>query len=777
MKHLILLLSFFSMFQLAQAQVAVGQWREHLPYGETIDVADGGAKVYCATPFAVFSFDKTDNSIERISKVNLLSGSDVTAIEFDKISGTLLVGYNSGNIDVIRGKNAVPLIDIAQSSLLANKRINSFFIRNGLVYVCTGFGVVVVDIERLEVRETWFLEGQNNLLRVNHITTDGNHWYASTVSGIFKADLNNSFLVSFEAWSRLDDLPLELAEYNSVHIVGNVMYTIRENGFEDELWVADVQEQNWTIVPGFESSQLVDFQFNNNRITIASFNRCRVFEPDFTLVEERFFVSGQELLPRKAVMDDVGKVWIANERNGLCGFIPDNNSTADVNIRPEGPPAFNARRISAFNNNIWIASGGVDATWTNNYDRKGIFGLVDDRWVVAPSNPGLNDIPGINDLMSVAIHPVENNKVYLGSWEEGLIEVTDGVVTEIFNQDNSPINMANFGGTPRIGVAGTDFDQNGNLWFTNAYTSQSPLIVKKRDGGFVSYNFQPQLTNANFLGDVMATRQGYIWAILPRGNGLLVFDHNGTLDDQSDDQYRVLTNQPGNGGLPNNDIYSIEEDLNGEIWVGTLQGIAVFYAPQSLFGDGQSDAQQILIEQDGNIQILLETEQINAIEIDGANRKWVGTAGSGIFLLSPNGQETIEHFTTRNSPLISNNIFNIAINHGTGEIFFATERGVISYMSEAKNFDQEIEEVRVYPNPVRNDYFGDIIIDGLAFDSDVKITDTAGNIVYATRSNGGRATWDGNGREGRRVASGIYLVFASSPDGQAANVGKVAIIR
>lgn len=777
MKFLGLLFSFLGYCHLVQAQVAVGQWREHLPYGETIDVADGGTKIYCATPFAVFSYDKTDNSIERISKVNLLSGSDVTSIAFDKVTGTLLVGYNSGSIDVIRGSSSFPLNDIAQSSLLANKRVNAFFIQDGFAYVCTGFGVVVVDINRLEVRETWFLEGQNNLLRVNDITTDGLHWYASTGSGIFKANVNNAFLVSFEAWERIDELPLEFGEYNSVDIVDNLLYAVRENGFEDELWVADKDELNWTIVPGFESSQLVDFHYKNGLITIASFNRCRVFQPDFSLVEERFFVRSQAMFPRGVVMDDAGKVWIANERNGLFGFIPDNNSATDVNIRPEGPPAFNVRRISAFNNNIWIASGGVDATWTNNYDRKGIFGLVDDRWVVVPSNPGLNDIDGINDVMSAAVHPLENNKIYFGSWEEGLIEVTDGAVTQIYNQDNSPINLANFGGTPRIGVAGTHFDQSGNLWFTNAYTSQSPLNVKKRDGGFVSYNFQPQLTNSNFLGDVMATRQGYIWSILPRGNGLLVFDHNGTLDDLSDDQYRVLTNQPGSGGLPNNDIYSIEEDLNGEIWVGTLQGIAVFYAPQALFGEGQSDAQQILIEQDGNIQILLETEQINAIEIDGANRKWVGTAGSGVFLLSSNGQETIHHFTTRNSPLISNNIFDIAVNHGTGEIFFATERGLISFMSDAQNFDQDIEEVRVYPNPVKSDYFGDITIDGLAFDSDVKITDTAGNIVYATRSNGGRATWDGNGREGRPVAGGIYLVFASSPDGQAANVGKVAIIR
>ncbi len=177
-----------------------------------------------------------------------------------------------------------------------------------------------------------------------------------------------------------------------------------------------------------------------------------------------------------------------------------------------------------------------------------------------------------------------------------------------------------------IGVAGVDFDEDGNLWFSNAYTSNGQLQVRKSDGSFRAFNFQPQLNATVFMGEVLATREGYIWGILPRGNGLVVFDHAGTIDDPSDDSYRVLTNQPGQGGLPNMDIYAVEEDLNGEIWVGTLQGIAVFYAPQAIFSEeGNFDAQQILIEQDGNIQILLETEQINCITIDGANRKWIGT--------------------------------------------------------------------------------------------------------------------------------------------------------
>ncbi len=761
---------------LAAAQIPTGTWREHLPYGETIAVTKGAGKIFCATPFAVFSYDPNDQSIERLSRVNKLSATNVTTVNFDHQTASLLVGYANGQIDIITQGVPFALDDIVRSNLLGNKRVNHIFVDNSRAFVCTGFGVVVIDIQRREVVETWFLQGQSNLTAVYGLNTDGERWYAATQQGIFTGAYNSPLLVSFEAWSRLDELPLETARYNSVTIVDNLLYAVRENGFEDELWVADKEEQNWTIVPGFESEQITDFRFMHDRLVVSTFNRVRVFDSAFNLVEERFSVAGQPLFPRAALFEPPNRVWVANEFRGMHTYRMGIGSQLDERILPNGPPAFNARRISAWNSNIWIASGGVDGTWTNNFDKKGFFGLVADQWVVVPENQGVNDIPGINDILAVAVDPQNNDRVCFGSWEEGLIEVVNGQITAIYNETNSSLQKTNFGGSPRIGVPGAAFDTNGNLWFSNAYSSDRPLQVLTESGEFITYNFQPQVTTSNFIADLLPTRQGFIWGVLQRGNGLIVFDHNGTLSDPSDDRHRVLTNQEGNGGLPNNEVFCVEEDLNGEIWVGTLQGVAVFYAPFAIFDDGNNDAQQILIEQDGNIQILLETEQVNAIVVDGANRKWIGTASSGVFVLSANGQDQINHFTTSNSPLLSNNVLDIAFNYATGEAFFATDRGVISYMADATNFVQEIEDIRIYPNPVRNNYIGPITIDGLAFDSDVRITNTAGDLVFATRSNGGRAIWDGNGRDGRRVATGIYLVFAAAPDGSTASVGKVAVI-
>ncbi|MCH2198254.1 MAG: T9SS type A sorting domain-containing protein [Flavobacteriales bacterium] len=754
------------------AQQAIGTWREHLPYGETIDVAFGNDRVYCATPFSVFAYSKVDQSLERISKVNLLSGSDLSSIDFDPPSSTLLVGYTTGELDIITNGSPFNLADIAQSNVIGDKAIYDITIVDGLAYLSCGFGIVVVDINNREVRETWFINGQSNLIRINTLDFDETYWYAATEEGIYRAERSNPFLVSFEAWELMTDTPDEDAEYSELMVFKEDIFLVRENGFEDELWVANRNDLNFTILPGYESEQVVDLNHNEDHVVISTFNKVTVVDEAYAEVGSQQGIQGNAVIPRAALIEGE-TIWIASEFGGLLSF---ELSGPEAAFQPAGPPAFNVRRIDAFNDNIWIASGGVDPTWTNNYDKKGIYGLVNDQWIIAPQSDGENDIGSINDYMTVSVNPTNNNNIFLGSWEEGLIEVNGGEITEIWNDSDSPLELANFGGSPRIGVGGVDFDPNGNLWFANAYTDD-PLMVRTAGNSFVSFNFQPEVDSDIFIGDIVATRQGYIWSILPRGHGIVVLNHNETIGDTSDDSYQVLTNEEGEGGLPTLDVYCLEEDLDGEMWVGTLQGIAVFFSPESIFNGNNFDAQQILIEQDGNIQILLETEQVNCIEIDGANRKWVGTANSGVFLFSEDGLSQIQHFTEESSPLLSNNVVDIAINQRNGEIFFGTDRGIISYTGTATNFDQEISEVSVYPNPVREDYEGIITIDGLAFETDVKVTDVSGNIVYTTTSLGGRATWDGNDRYGKRVSTGVYLVFCTTEDGKATNVAKVAVVR
>jgi ligand-binding sensor domain-containing protein len=382
------------------------------------------------------------------------------------------------------------------------------------------------------------------------------------------------------------------------------------------------------------------------------------------------------------------------------------------------------------------------------------------------------------DFMDFAVDPIDNANVYGASWEEGLLKIDvpnrrllpmNGTATTGPDADGITTNYV------RTAVGGVTFSDEGILWCTNGYTKNA-LHAMDRDGKFYDYDFGSTLGDDEKVADLLISDAGFIWANVI-GKGLLVLNNNATLDVFSDDNYKLLTDAEGNGKLPSKDVLCMEEDLDGEVWVGTAAGLSIFYNPASIFEEGNFDSEQILIQQDGNTQILLETEAINCIEIDGSNRKWIGTKSSGAYLLSDDGLREVYHFTEENSPLPSNTVYDIGINHSNGEVFFATENGVVGFFSTATNFDNEMSNVRVFPNPVRPDYDGNITIDGLAYNTSVKITDIQGNILFETESEGGRAVWNGLLTDGSKPATGVYLVYVSTPLGTADEVRKLTFIR
>jgi hypothetical protein len=234
-----------------------------------------------------------------------------------------------------------------------------------------------------------------------------------------------------------------------------------------------------------------------------------------------------------------------------------------------------------------------------------------------------------------------------------------------------------------------------------------------------------------------------------------------------------------NNKVITNEIYSIAEDRKGNIWLGSNKGILVYYSPSRVFSGEDFYAQQIIVPRNDGSGLgdpLLGTESVTTIEVDGANRKWIGTRSGGVFLVSEDGLEQIHSFNTDNSPLLSNSITDIAINPTSGEVYFATDNGIISFISDATEPNDLFRDVYVFPNPVREDYFGDVIISGLMENSFVKITDLNGNLVFETTSLGGQALWNGQNLRGERVATGVYLVFCSSEDGLNTHVTKLLFI-
>ena len=323
-------------------------------------------------------------------------------------------------------------------------------------------------------------------------------------------------------------------------------------------------------------------------------------------------------------------------------------------------------------------------------------------------------------------------------------------------------------------ISDMKYDDDGNLWVLNK--GQEPLKVFTPEGEQYSFSLGAAAKD-KIPYRLLVDRDGNKWVGVTNV-GLIAFNENGTFEDTSDDELRTLKAAEGSGALPVNVVKGLAEDADGEIWIGTEEGLVVLYSKSNLYdgGFGEYDASKILLEVDGETEKLLGDTHITTIAIDGGNRKWIGTSSSGVFCFSEDGREEIYRFDTENSPLVSNNVLDIKVDQLSGEVYFATDAGLVSFRSDATLADRNFSNVKVFPNPVRPDFYGPITIQGLGYESDVKITDVSGNLVFKGVSNGGTFIWNGETLQGERVHSGVYLVWSGVTTGKGKNVAKILFI-
>ncbi|HQB25668.1 MAG TPA: T9SS type A sorting domain-containing protein, partial [Bacteroidales bacterium] len=374
----------------------------------------------------------------------------------------------------------------------------------------------------------------------------------------------------------------------------------------------------------------------------------------------------------------------------------------------------------------------------------------------------------IYDMVCLAIDPSNPKHVYAGSWGKGLMEFNNRELIGVHNQYNSSLEGF-VAALNNVFISGLAFDSKNNLWVANSGSS-SILHCRKPDGSWQPYNLGGNASGID-IGKMVIDDYDQKWVLMRKEHSLLVF--NETLTQGK--PYKILGSATGEGAIPGNMVLSIAVDLDGEIWIGTDAGVAVFYNPDAVFSGYNFDAQRILVEQDGYVQYLLENESVTAIAIDGANRKWIGTDKAGVFLLSTDGTQQIYHFTEDNSPLLSNSVADIAIGKD-GEVFIGTSLGIVGFRGDSPSPGPPSDEVYAFPNPVRPSYDGPIGISGLPQNADVKITTISGKLVYHTVAAGTQAVWNGRDFDGRRVQSGVYLVFVSNEDGSEKLITKILFI-
>ncbi len=752
--------------------VGVGQWRDHLPYNSAKTLTEAGDRIYCASEEGLFYYSKSETTVDKLSKINGLSDIGFSTINYDSFTNTLAIAYTNANIDLIQDNRIINIPDIKRKIIPGNKIINKIFFKDNFAYLACGFGIVVVDLLKKEIKDTYYIGPNGDNINVTDITSDGNEFYASTTAGIYHADVNASNLANYNFWFKYNNLPpttLDLSLYSAIEFHGGKIYTnIQVTGNDnDTMYVYDGTNWNYFDTVGHPDIKSITSRYNN--MTVCRNYNLTVYDSNgnnVLVIYEYFGFGNSGPRPNEAFANSINDVWIADGNQGLV-------HSSDIwnysNVHPNGPRFATAFDMSVENSNLWVASGSVSSSWGPQFKSNGIASYINNSWnTIYPIAVNGNSL---TDIIRVAVNPVNPEKVYAGAWVNGMSEITNSVQSQAYDTSNSALN--DIVGYTRIG--GFDFDADGNLWVGNSNVL-SPICVLKTNGSWKNFS-PPNFNSSKIVGDLVIDTYNQKWLMMPYGSGLLVFNDNYTIDVTSDDKYKTLTTSTGNGGLPSSYVYSIAQDLDGEIWVGTDKGIAVFYSPGEIFaGNGNFDCQQILIEQDGYAQYLFETEIVSAIAVDGGNRKWIGTQNAGVFLMSPDGTQELLNFNEENSPMFSNNILSIAIDDVTGEVFIGTDKGIISYKGTATEGGDIFNDVYAYPNPVHHNYDGPIAIKGLVKDADVKITDVSGNLVYATTANGGQAIWNGKGFDGEKAATGVYLVFASNEDGSQTHVTKILII-
>jgi len=763
--------------------IAIGQWRDHLPYNNAKTLAEAGDRIYCASEEGLFYYSKTETTVERLSKINGLSDIGFNTIAYDIPTNTLVIAYSNANIDLIQDNNIINIPDIKRKVIPGNKVINKIFFKDNYAYLACGFGIVVLDLVKKEIKDTYYIGPDGNYINVTDITCDGNEFYASTAGppgtgGIYHAPVNAPNLANYTFWSKFNSLPVTVEAtstipatfYNAIEFFAGKIFTNLSNPGLDTVYVFD--GNNWTYFDTVYFSDTRSITALHNKMTICNYGFMFVYDTTTTMtnnVYQYFGLPNSFPNPNEGFVTETSEIWIADNGNGL---VKTGNGVDYYSVYPNGPRFATAFDMSVENSALWVASGAVGLTWNPQFKKDGIASYINNTWnTIYPKDSAGQ---AVNDIITIAVDPYNSERVFAGSWINGVIEINNSQQTNLYNVPNSSLqDLAAVPGWIRIG--GLDFDDEGNLWVGNAQVSR-PISVFKTDGNWKNFN-PGNAFNLNLVGDILVDSYNQKWLMMPNGAGLLVFNHGDDIDITTDgDSYKKLSTSAGYGGLPSNYVYSIAEDLDGEIWVGTDKGIAVFYSPGEVFSGNSFDAQQILIEQDGYAQYLFETEIVSAIAVDGANRKWIGTQNAGVFLMSADGTEELLHFTEENSPLFSNNIYSIAIDHLTGEVYIGTQKGIISYKGTATEGGEEFNDVYAYPNPVHHDYDGIIAIKGLVKDADIKITDVSSKLIYATKALGGQAVWNGKNFNGEKAHTGVYLVFASNEDGSQTFVTKILII-
>ncbi len=745
---------FFIVDTNSQSDLRFGEWEAHLPYQRGLAVTQSPTKVYYATDWSIMSIEKDDlDSKDFISKVEGLSTLGISDLKYDPFTGQLFVIYQNSDMDILSEEGIVNVADIKNNlGISGDKRINDVhFDQSKDAYLSTGFGVVSYDMEAFEFGFTT----QMGIQVFNTSTDNNNMLYAATEDGLYRLDLSQEFnFGDFSNWKLIGEeagLPF-LYEARDIVFFENELFVQIENS------VYKSQEGIFTPFYEAEDGYAIVFLNEEGPELMIGLRNDATFKSKIAYVDGNSTISigagNCTNLLKAATMEESGRVWYADEWNAFR--YTESKTDGCVRINVDSPFSHNVSELRVKDGVLYAASGGVSDGFNFNDTRNGIYVLENGVWTNhnESNNPFLKSVETIA-AYRVLPHP-DSNTIYIGTFFSGLIKADfQKDEYEIFNNLTSPITgTTGSPGTEKIG--GLVFDEDKNLWIT-VYEGDNPLLALTPEGTFHSM----PINTGNRIAEIEIDDFGFKWIqVAGASGGVLLYDDAGTVKDPSDDRQRFFVSSQSN--LKTNIINCLKKDLDGDIWVGTAQGPIIFECGGDPFDTENCLGSIRKVLEDSIGAELLVTEDVRSIEVDGANQKWIGTR-NGIFVQSPDGRDKVARFTIDNSPLFDNNIIDMAFDPNSGIMYIASDRGIQAFKTtttEGGRFHKS--NTFAFPNPVRPEYEGLIAIKGLARDANVKITDVTGQLVHESFAEGGLATWDGRDYNGRKVASGVYLVFSNS---------------
>lgn len=744
---------------------AVGSWKIYPALQIATDNVPAGDKIYSLCNGNLYSYNPETTEVYVYDRINGLHDTGIQFIRYCKAVQKLMVVYENGNIDLIYPDDEVVNLKHIKDMNYTNLVINNIDICGKTAYVCTNSGIIAVNLELEEFTATYNLE-LNVLACMEYngfiyMSTNGNGWY--------KGDLTRNLLDKGN-WEKVSDFT-----FDDIALLKDQLICWKKGTGILQI------DKNTLATNTIEGGWFTFFNHNDDMLITGHAYRILILKS----------AEDKQDIPQannfSCLTYHKGAYWASQGKDGLQPYKIEEEALVPAGsaIQPDSPIRDYFCNMHYDGNRLLVAGGNLNY---NDIIREGtVMYYEDGKWHnFSEENITEQTHQRYIDVTCVAQDPQDPTHHFVSSSGQGLYEFKDLKYVRKFDCENSPLrtilpNSPNYKNYVRCSAL--NYDTDGNLWMIN--TEVDTLIrILKPDYTWARL-YYPEIsksTTCNYF--IKFDRKGRVWVPLLRMNprGIFFLDYNGTLENTADDTHLLRTeiiNQDGISYTPNS-FFCITEDREGQLWIGTDMGPFVISNPDDFTNDDFTYTQIKIARNDGTdyADYLLNGVAVTAIAVDDANRKWIGTAQDGVYLVSADGQEMIQHFTTENSPLISDEIESMDFNSKTGEVMIGTIKGLVSYTSDAKEAENEMEKsnIRVYPNPVRPDYNGVITVDGLTDNAEIKITTVTGQLIYSGTSNGGRFTWNGRNQNGRRVSSGVYNVISSNQEGKKAVVSRITFI-